>query len=96
MAALEATADGERRGGDELAGLDDEAQALELVQGACAGVGGRVGDETQFQLRVPQAPDRLNRARDRLVLDVQDAIEVEKQCADIRQHGLKAGATSAS
>jgi hypothetical protein len=59
-------------------------------------VGGRVGDEAQLQLHVPQAPDRLNCARDRLVLDVQDAIDVEKQCADIRQQGLKADATSAS
>ena len=94
MAALAAPADRKRRRRDELMGLEDEAEALELVQGAVARVGGRVRHEAQTQPRAAHALDRFQSAGDRLLPDVQDAIEVEEQCPDVREHRLSGGATS--
>ena len=88
MAAVGAAAHGECRGRDQLARLRVESEPLQAVQDRAAGTGGRVGDEAQCRTGGAKRRHGLERARDRRVLHVEDAVEVDQQRMEVIGHRL--------
>ncbi len=73
-------------GGHQLARHDRHTEARQLLKRPIARVRRRVGDKAQRQPSTAKALDSLHGAGDRLLLDVQHAVEIDQQRGHILKH----------
>jgi hypothetical protein len=76
---------GQARGRDELTLRDGYPQPLETGEDVAPGPRRGVGGEAQPQPAVAQQSHRLDRTGDRLVLDIEHAVEVEQHRGRAKQ-----------
>lgn len=72
-----------RHGGrrKDVFGLHLKAELRQVADDASKRTTGRVGDELQGNLRRPNFPDRIERARQNRATDIHNAVEVEQHAS---------------
>jgi hypothetical protein len=70
---------GSRR--ENIFGLHLKAELRQIADDASKRTTGRIGDELQGNLRRPNFPDRIERARQNRVTDIHNAVEVEQHAS---------------